>query len=209
MRICYGDVEIHLSANDWWAHGHARDPAYDRVILHVVFREPDPDGPFAWTASSRAVPTIALESWLSWRAGELDSWLQRPGRWSSPCTDATERVGKAESRALLQKLALTRLRERTPSPLSSPEDHLYVSLLASAAAPHDRARYRSIASSLPWEQLRRQLLSLGEAARACAAQTALMERLREHYLRPQAYQSRRPNARPERQLAGIAHLLAR
>lgn len=31
-----GDVELHLHARDWIAHRHAADPAYDRVILHVV-----------------------------------------------------------------------------------------------------------------------------------------------------------------------------
>jgi hypothetical protein len=31
-----GDVEIHLSSDEWYHHGHHQDPRYDRVILHVV-----------------------------------------------------------------------------------------------------------------------------------------------------------------------------
>ena len=34
------DVELHLRAEDWQAHGHARDPAYHRVALHVVLFPP-------------------------------------------------------------------------------------------------------------------------------------------------------------------------
>lgn len=32
----YGDVELHLRAAGWQAHGHASDHRYDRVVLHVV-----------------------------------------------------------------------------------------------------------------------------------------------------------------------------
>jgi len=34
----YGDVELHLRARGWQAHGHASDPHYARVVLHVVAR---------------------------------------------------------------------------------------------------------------------------------------------------------------------------
>ena len=31
-----GNVEIHVKASDWYAHGHDKNPVYDSVILHVV-----------------------------------------------------------------------------------------------------------------------------------------------------------------------------
>ncbi|MFN3589451.1 MAG: DUF2851 family protein [Spirosomataceae bacterium] len=34
-----GHVEIHFSSSDWSAHQHTNDPAYDSVILHVVWEQ--------------------------------------------------------------------------------------------------------------------------------------------------------------------------
>ncbi len=35
-RVIRGDVEMHLRAADWFAHGHETNPAFASVILHVV-----------------------------------------------------------------------------------------------------------------------------------------------------------------------------
>lgn len=34
--IWHGDVELHLSSKDWYAHNHHKDTNYNTVILHVV-----------------------------------------------------------------------------------------------------------------------------------------------------------------------------
>lgn len=31
-----GNVEIHVASSDWYKHKHHTDPAYDRIVLHVV-----------------------------------------------------------------------------------------------------------------------------------------------------------------------------
>ncbi|MCX6012981.1 MAG: DUF2851 family protein, partial [Chloroflexi bacterium] len=34
-----GDIEIHVKASDWYSHGHHRDPAYNKVVLHITLWE--------------------------------------------------------------------------------------------------------------------------------------------------------------------------
>ena len=34
--LIYGDIEVHVKSSGWQAHRHHQDPAYNRVILHVV-----------------------------------------------------------------------------------------------------------------------------------------------------------------------------
>jgi hypothetical protein len=54
-----GDVELHLRAGDWDAHGHAADPAYARVVLHVVLFPPEP-GRVTRGMGNREIPILAL-----------------------------------------------------------------------------------------------------------------------------------------------------
>jgi len=54
-----GDIELHLHAVDWTAHGHSHDHAYDRVMLHVVLFPPAA-GHRTIGAGGREIPTVAL-----------------------------------------------------------------------------------------------------------------------------------------------------
>ena len=54
-----GDVELHLRAGDWDAHGHARDLAYRDVVLHVVLFPPD-RGRLTRGYQGQEIPILAL-----------------------------------------------------------------------------------------------------------------------------------------------------
>ena len=54
-----GDVEAHLHLSDWDSHRHASDPAYDRVILHVVLFPPAA-GQETRGAGGRLIPSVVL-----------------------------------------------------------------------------------------------------------------------------------------------------
>ena len=54
--IVVGDVEVHVNAGGWRAHGHHVDANYNGVVLHVVLA---PSGRFTTTLESRAEAPVA------------------------------------------------------------------------------------------------------------------------------------------------------
>jgi hypothetical protein len=57
-----GDIEIHVKTSHWWTHQHHRDPAYNRVILHVVYQH-DTAKTIA-LENGFTIPTLALHSYI-------------------------------------------------------------------------------------------------------------------------------------------------
>ncbi len=57
--VTKGDIEVHVRSSGWRAHRHHRDPVYNRVVLHVVYRH-DTTGDITLQNGKR-VPTLALE----------------------------------------------------------------------------------------------------------------------------------------------------
>ncbi|MSQ41746.1 MAG: DUF2851 family protein [Dehalococcoidia bacterium] len=72
-----GALEVHRRASDWERHGHARDPAYAGVVLHLVW-EDDAGGSVPLAGGGRA-PTVALGPVLGYDRARWRRYVQKAG----------------------------------------------------------------------------------------------------------------------------------
>jgi hypothetical protein len=83
-----GDIELHLRARDWLAHGHHTDKRYNRVVLHVALDAASSSSPLM---DGRDVPIVRL--------GFTQATIAPPPGW--PCADLSSRIGHMALRSLL------------------------------------------------------------------------------------------------------------
>ncbi len=104
-RPLTGDVEVDIASTGWRSHGHAANPAFANVILHVV-----------WTATDKPTPPSlplkealddALESLAARLGGESGTNL--PPALAGKCRAPLSRLGDAPLNALLEEAALWRM----------------------------------------------------------------------------------------------------
>jgi hypothetical protein len=111
-RLCRGAVEVHGQAADWFHHGHAGNPAYDDVVLHVVWRAGDP-------GAGPTVPCLELRTHLDAPLRDLFEELQATvypyARQVAPgvCAMRWALTEDETVRHLLRTAALARFEDKT------------------------------------------------------------------------------------------------
>lgn len=99
-----GSVEIHVKSSDWYLHTHENDPAYETVILHVVWNNDKPvvrkDGTLLPTISLNGIVKLSV---LQRYANLLDE------KDEIPCGDNFKDVSDLQKYAMLDRVLLERL----------------------------------------------------------------------------------------------------
>jgi Protein of unknown function (DUF2851) len=73
--IRVGAVEVHVLASDWFRHGHDRDPAYTKVLVHVVWHN-DLGTQTVVDAAGREIPQLALSTVITMPLSELQGIIE-------------------------------------------------------------------------------------------------------------------------------------
>ena len=216
-----GDVELHVRASAFRGHGHHLDPAYDGVVLHVVYLVDT--GPVTTLSSGADTPVVTLAPWLSQRTADLTAWLEGPPRWQEPCRDALARLGEHGAAAAVlaagrERFATKVERLRAAAARDGAEAALWQALLDALAYGGDRGAFGRLAQALPPSLARTLTLGLAprEAGQTLTAALLAVAGLVDTPpalatalpppIRPPPQGASRPAARPERRLEALARL---
>lgn len=105
-----GSVEIHLNASDWNIHGHQRDPAYNGVILHVVWHNDQ----VVYRQDGTPMPTLVLENRVA--PAVIESYrqlvFQAPDQQDIACVSHLSEVSQVQKLTMLDKTVALRLERK-------------------------------------------------------------------------------------------------
>jgi hypothetical protein len=171
--LVMGDIEVHTLSSGWWAHGHQGDPAYNRVILHVVRRHDA--GRDAVLQNGRTVPTLTLVPDII-SSPPLPALALPDTAAFLPC----RREGRApeETESILDGLGQVRFEARAVDfghdLLDTGADEvLYRGIAAGLGYLRNRDPMRRLAERLPLAELH-GIMSGGRASRIVAAEAWLI-----------------------------------
>ena len=159
-----GDVEVDIRSSGWHAHGHDRNPAFQNVILHVVW---DSERPAADTP-----PTLLLRPVLDAPLGELSLWLGGEAARSLPeelrgdCCAPLRQLPADQLKDLLHQAAEVRLHSKAAqfqarARQAGWEQSLWEGLFRALGYKHNVWAMQRLAELRPrWHSTRTQLLAV-------------------------------------------------
>ncbi len=114
-QLWAGNVEIHLRSSDWYFHQHETDPAYDNVILHVVW-ENDVE---VYRKNNSPIPTLELKKLTE--KNTLDNYqklLENPSKKWINCENDFSGFDDFTVDNWLERIFLERLAEKSEKVLN-------------------------------------------------------------------------------------------
>lgn len=103
-----GNIEIHVNSSDWIKHGHENDPAYNNLILHIVYKY---DKPIAQNTKYN-VEILELKNYLDPKVIKKYNSLISSS-YALPCSKQIKDVEDLKLQTWLQRMLVERLESKT------------------------------------------------------------------------------------------------
>ena len=160
-----GNVEIHINASDWYKHNHQDDPAYDNIILHVVYHADQK----VYRRNKESIPTLELYEHID--ENLLNKYLMMIGSPEHiPCKNIIKEVNPLVIRNMFERSLIERLEQKSIFILNKLvqnkynwEQSFYEHLAGSFGLKVNAEAFELLAKSLPVKYLakhRSELLQL-------------------------------------------------
>ncbi len=107
-----GNIEIHINSSDWYKHNHQSDPAYENVILHVVYNHDKP-----LYINNEEIPTLELKNYIQLAQFEHYNKLLTNQKWIS-CQEEIQTIEVIHISSQIESAVIQRL-ERKKNLISS------------------------------------------------------------------------------------------
>lgn len=102
-----GAVEIHVRSSHWYQHQHQSDPAYDNVVLHVVWEDDRP----VYDRYGVHVPTVELKNII--HPGAILNFDRLAlSDHNTPCSGQSHRVLDVVKATWIERMGVERLQNR-------------------------------------------------------------------------------------------------
>lgn len=154
----HGHVEIHLSSDDWYRHGHHRDPQYNPTVLHVVLHS---TGRPICRQDGTLIPELSLQGRI---APELMARFHQLhlAEADIACAGLVGDLPRLEKLNWVERLGIERMEQKALAMTQRLEQGvqdwnqvLWEELLAMMGGPVNQAVFRLLAERLPWRIVHR------------------------------------------------------
>ena len=187
----FGQVEMHIRSSDWFVHNHHTDPAYNNVILHVVWEHDAevsrPDG--------TTMPAVELKSLVDRKLYHRYRQLQEALE-PVPCSRQAGEIEQVKWFSMLDRCGVDRLKRKSVDILSllqqcndDWEETTYQLTLKYLGFKVNATPMEQLAKRLPYKILKKnahqpqmvEALIFGQAGLLENGKNSFVKELSEHY----------------------------
>lgn len=161
-QLWAGNVEMHVNASDWYAHHHEIDPAYENVILHVVWN----NDLSVVRNNGTEIPTLVLKEYVSENVFEAYKQFKLHPKYLF-CEDHIQHFTSFDWLIWKEKLMIERLEQFTNRIVNELqktdnnwEEAFYRILLRNFGLNTNSETFYEVACAVPLKVIRKEQLDL-------------------------------------------------